>query len=276
MSIDFPLGLEPHFLTVDQTAQYLDITVDLAVCLIEQGSLFAYAAIPAAPMLLVPEGFEDVVRKVISSPESFPDFDLRKKLTIRAGIFSISKETVKSVAIKGSALVDTVWTLTPFDKGYLDIDKNSPEWFGGDRFWLENPIEITLSNIRVPFFLAKKHRELIDLDLQAKAIISNQRTENPLGESEQLTLEGKAYLSEIGRQNANIGHADRNQLYRDVVDQVRQLWKSGDPRMHSDMAKHFYKQHPSLSPNELRRRLVALANEINRQDLIRGTKKKAD
>lgn len=183
MTIDFPIGLKPLFLTVEQVAQYLDITVDFVVRLIEEESLFAYAAIPAVPMILVPEGYEDDAYTMLSS-STISDSDWRRVLMTMAGTFSISREAVKSVAIKGSAWVDIVWTLTPHDKGYLDIKKDSPEWFGGDRFWLKNPIEITLSNIRVPFFLAKKHRELIDLDLQTKAIIANQCTENPLQESE--------------------------------------------------------------------------------------------
>lgn len=135
-------------------------------------------------MLFFPEGFEDAVRKVISSPESFPDFDLGKIITIKSGTFRVSEDMIKSVAIKGDAWVDIVWTLTPFDKGYLDIDKDSPEWFGGERFWLEHMVKITLYDIRVPFHLVKKHRELIDLDLQTKTIIANQCTEKPFQESE--------------------------------------------------------------------------------------------
>ncbi len=84
----------------------------------------------------------------------------------------------------------------------------------------------------------------------------------------------RTVLADAGRRNANLQHAERNRLYAEIRETVRQLWAKGDPRLHSDMAGHFHGQHPSLSLAELRKKLADLAREINRPDLIRGTKKK--
>ena len=81
-------------------------------------------------------------------------------------------------------------------------------------------------------------------------------------------------LSEAGKRNAILQHADRNRLYSEAIKEARSLWVNGDTRLHSDMAQHFKSKYPSLSLNALREKLVDLASKINKPELIRGTKKK--
>jgi hypothetical protein len=98
---------------------------------------------------------------------------------------------------------------------------------------------------------------------------------NPLSEGKtQRATETQIVLTEAGKRNAALQHADRCRLYGEVREEVRQLWKNGDPRLHSDMAQHFKSKHPSLSLSTLRKNLADLARDMERQDLIRGLKKK--
>lgn len=88
-------------------------------------------------------------------------------------------------------------------------------------------------------------------------------------------IDTKAVIREEGKRNATLQHTDRNRLYGEVREEVRQLWKNGDPRLHSDMANYFKakEKYSHLGIEKLRKNLIALANEINRPDLIKGTKK---
>lgn len=181
MTIDFPYGLDLKFLTVEQAAQYLDTTIDIVRSLIEEGQLFSYAAIPSTPMIIIPNGKEEIMRQIISNPEAFPEFDFGKVTIVNSGIFKASNNTIKSIAIKGGSFVDTIWTLTPFDYGYDNINENDPEWFGGQCFLLKHPIEITLSDIRIQTRITKLHGELADLERKANKIKEDRLQENKGG-----------------------------------------------------------------------------------------------
>lgn len=194
MAIDFPYLLEVHFLTVEQATRYLDTTVDIIVSLIEQGRLFAFAAIPSTPMVFVPDGYEKPMRQVISNPQYFPDFDLEKATVTKSGIFRIQQIAIKSVAINGNSFVDTVWNLSQLDHGYGDEIT-----FGGECFFLRNPVEIKLFDIRLPTHLLKRYNELKELDNKSKELgritaekkiadESNTIQEKPLHETERRTL----------------------------------------------------------------------------------------
>ncbi|MDG4559998.1 MAG: hypothetical protein P9E88_01760 [Candidatus Competibacter sp.] len=180
MTIDFPYGLKPRFLTTEQVASHLNITVDIVRSLIEQGLLFSYAAIPSTPMIFIPNGKEKIMRKFISNPEAFPEFDFEKFTRVRSGIFRVSINAIISTAIKGSSFVDTVWSLTPFDCGHDDINENDPGWFGGQCYCLKPPVEITLSDIRASFRLVNTHRELDDTSRKIQIL---EEKENALQEN---------------------------------------------------------------------------------------------
>lgn len=86
----------------------------------------------------------------------------------------------------------------------------------------------------------------------------------------------QAALQEAGRQAANFQHAERNQLYNEVVNQVQHLWEGGDLRKHSDMANDFKakEKYSLLSLDTLRKKLADLARMMGHPELVRGTKKK--
>lgn len=206
MTIDFPYLLEPKFLTVEQSARFLNVTTDIVLSLVEGGNLFAYVAIPAVPMVIIPSGHEDTMHRIISNPENFPEFDLEKATIIQSGIFRASTSAIKSVAIKGNSIIDSVWSLTLHDRGH-DISESDERWLESNYFRLKYPVEITPSAIRLSMRLIKLHGELADLDRKANIARknysgeSNMLKENPLHQSERRTLlniiRALAELSEI-------------------------------------------------------------------------------
>lgn len=84
----------------------------------------------------------------------------------------------------------------------------------------------------------------------------------------------QAVISEEGKRNAGIQHAERNRLYVEVLNQARRLWENDDHRPHSTMAQYFKSQYPLLSVSTLRNKLADLARNMGRQDLINGLHKK--
>lgn len=162
MAIDFPFALEVHFLTVEQSARYLDVTADIVVSLIEQGRLFAFAAIPPTPMVPIPIGHKVDMFAITSNLHHFQDVDLGlEKATItQSGIFRVTDNVIKSVAIRGNSLVRCVWTLSLSDYGY--DDEGDQNQFGRQLLLLRHPVEIGLSDIRLPTHLLKSHKELND------------------------------------------------------------------------------------------------------------------
>ena len=182
MTIDFPrYGLKPRFLTTEQVASHLNITVDIVRSLIEQGLLFSYAAIPSTPMIFIPNGKKKIMRKFISNPEAFPEFDFEKFTRVRSGIFRVSINAIISTAIKGSSFVDTVWSLQHLSIAAMTTStKNDPGWFGGQCYFLKPPVEITLSDIRASFRLVNTHRELDDTSRKIQIL---EEKENALQEN---------------------------------------------------------------------------------------------
>lgn len=187
--------LEPNFLTIEQTAEFLNKPIDIIRILIEQEKLFlAFAAIPSTPMFLVPEGHEETVRMIFLNPELYSK-ELEKHKELRSGIFRIKNDEIKSIAINGSVLINTLWTITPSDYGnnFVDnLNEGERKLFESKCFWLISPIEITLKNIRVPFHYLRLLRDLVDNDKKIKEMESStqekQPEEKPLHANERKTL----------------------------------------------------------------------------------------
>lgn len=187
--------LEPDFLTIEQTAKFLNKTTDIIITLIEQEKLFlAFAAIPSAPMFLVPKGHEETVNMIFSNPELYSK-ELENNTEIKSGIFRIKNDEIKSIAINGSVLIHTLWTITPSDYGnnFVDnLNEDERKLFENRCFWLISPIEITLKNIRVPFHYLRLLKDLVDNHKKIKEIESStqekQPEEKPLHANERNTL----------------------------------------------------------------------------------------
>lgn len=82
-------------------------------------------------------------------------------------------------------------------------------------------------------------------------------------------------LQEAGKHNADLQHAERNRLYREVITIARQQWSDGDKRQHSEMASYFLAmpKYAKLSRNRLLGELKQLATKMEKPYLIRGAKK---
>lgn len=192
--------IEPSFLTIEQTAKYLNTTTDIVITKIEQNELPTFVAIPPTPMVFINKDNYEDMRMFFSNSEQYAD-KLEELAIIQAGIFKIDNDVITSVAINGNTLLYSVLIPSLEDEGYsIDsikkIRKKHPNSFSRVSLWLIQPIEISLSNIRIQFRYVKDlyesiySKRLVDDQIKIKESSNEQKsTEKPLHASEQNTIQ---------------------------------------------------------------------------------------
>ncbi len=235
------LFLDPDFLTIEQSAQFIGIPADIVLSLIEEYPFPTAVAIPSTPMVLVPEGKDDTMRMVFSNPEQYGD-ELKKWTEDQAGTFKVHPNAIKSVAINGSTSINKIWSLIPEDKNIrIDhLSEDEQNILKRRCYWLRQPIEISLSNIRIPLHFIKilhtlndGRRKIIEIEESRK---EQQQKEKPLHASERNTL-----LSIIRALAELSGIKKGNGAYRKEAEELLlRLAKNGikEPCNDKTLAKH--------------------------------------
>lgn len=265
--------LDAKFLTIEKTATFLGVAVEDIRGQIEQDWLFHHIALPAVPMVLVPSGHEETMRLVFEGHDLYKSFDLEKHTETRSGIFIISFDAARSLAIKGSWFINTVWTLSSEDYGYKDIEEGDPLWFGRRCYWLRNPVEVSLADIRIPMHVAKLIGEYNQLAEKAKMIEHSLSNRDVIPDNENKIHSDIA--KKLGKKGAELRHASRNQWYTESVRKAAQLWENGKLLNHKQMADQLTQDAPDgMSKKTLMDQLKKYLKDTGRHHLVFGTRQR--